>query len=56
MQLVPHSASDYYSNEIQAFNHENNTKTHKLNKSFTVKKIQEFAGIKAMVGKMVGDR
>ena len=34
----------------------NNTKTHKLNKSFNFKKIQEFVGIKGMVGKMVNDR
>jgi hypothetical protein len=34
----------------------NNTKMHKLNKSFTFDKIQEFAGIKVVVGKIVNDR
>ena len=33
-----------------------NTKMYKLNKSFTLKNIQEFAGIKTTVGKMVNDR
>jgi hypothetical protein len=48
--------TNYDSHKIRAFNHKNNTKTHKLNKRFTFKKIEEFEEIKAMVGKMVSDR